>query len=100
MEEEEGNSNVDCDCVVTSWLQVASVVVRARLQKEEDGATMYTIVMEEGNSGMEREMIAIVFNLLLAVINIVGSEQLLEDGSKRSLLAAFDSKRCMLQLKG
>ncbi|RZS28132.1 hypothetical protein BHM03_00061690, partial [Ensete ventricosum] len=43
----------------------------------EDGATMYTAVVEEGSSGMERETAAIVFNLLLAAIKIVGSKRLL-----------------------
>ncbi|RWW54055.1 hypothetical protein BHE74_00039387 [Ensete ventricosum] len=31
-------------------------------------------VVAEGNSGMEREMAAVVFNLLLVAIKIVGSE--------------------------
>ncbi|RRT61817.1 hypothetical protein B296_00016155 [Ensete ventricosum] len=126
-EEEEGSSNVGCGA--TSWLQVASATVRVRLQEEEDGAAMYTTIVEEGNSGMVREMVAIVFNLLLAAIKIVDlavndccrlqckqierkivagsflSQGLLlaaikEDGSKRSLLAVLGSKRCMLWLKG
>ncbi|RWV99157.1 hypothetical protein GW17_00037953 [Ensete ventricosum] len=47
------------------------------LQEEDDGVAMYTTVAEEGNSGMERETATVVFNLLLAVIKIVGSERLL-----------------------
>ncbi|RRT37237.1 hypothetical protein B296_00041118 [Ensete ventricosum] len=31
VEEEEGSSNVSCDCAATSWLQVASVAARVRL---------------------------------------------------------------------
>ncbi|RZS25365.1 hypothetical protein BHM03_00058554, partial [Ensete ventricosum] len=37
VEEEEGSSNIGCDCAVTSWLKVASVVARVRLQYEDDG---------------------------------------------------------------
>ncbi|RWW84425.1 hypothetical protein BHE74_00006957 [Ensete ventricosum] len=76
-EEEEGSSNVGCGCGVTSWLQVALVASRVRLQYEEDEAAMYTAVAEEGSSGMERETTVVVFNLLLSVIKIVGSERLL-----------------------
>ncbi|RZS04564.1 hypothetical protein BHM03_00034920 [Ensete ventricosum] len=84
-------------------------------------------IAEEGSSGMERETAAVVFNLLLPAIKIVGSERLLwadvnrlqrkiaagsflpqgsllatikENGSKRSLLAALGSERCVLRLKG
>ncbi|RRT46916.1 hypothetical protein B296_00040660 [Ensete ventricosum] len=44
---------------------------------EEDGATMYMTNAEKDNSGMERETAAIMFNLLLVAIKIVGSERLL-----------------------
>ncbi|RWW06039.1 hypothetical protein GW17_00030661 [Ensete ventricosum] len=37
-------------------------------------AAVCTAIAEEGSSGMEREMAAVVFNLLLAAIKIVGSE--------------------------
>ncbi|RRT37718.1 hypothetical protein B296_00031941 [Ensete ventricosum] len=37
-------------------------------------AVVCTAIAEEGSSGMEREMAAVVFNLLLAAIKIVGSE--------------------------
>ncbi|RWW48648.1 hypothetical protein BHE74_00045261, partial [Ensete ventricosum] len=40
-------------------------------------AMVYTTIMEEGSSGMEREMIVVMFNLLLIAIKIVGSERLL-----------------------
>ncbi|RWV83206.1 hypothetical protein GW17_00055220 [Ensete ventricosum] len=56
---------------------VALVASRVRLQYEEDEAAMYTAVAEEGSSGMERETTVVVFNLLLSVIKIVGSERLL-----------------------
>ncbi|RRT73470.1 hypothetical protein B296_00001177 [Ensete ventricosum] len=84
---------------------------------------MYTTVAEEGSSSMERERetAAVVFNLLLAAIKIVGCDvnrlqrkiaaggflpqgsllaAIKEDGSKRSLLAVLGSERCMLRLKG
>ncbi|RWW47135.1 hypothetical protein BHE74_00046899 [Ensete ventricosum] len=40
-------------------------------------AAVCTAVAEEGTNGMERKMVAVVFNLLLAMIKIVGSERLL-----------------------
>ncbi|RWW04946.1 hypothetical protein GW17_00031806 [Ensete ventricosum] len=91
------------------------------------GCSKGAAIAEEGSSGMERETAAVVFNLLLPAIKIVGSERLLwadvnrlqrkiaagsflpqgsllatikENGSKRSLLAALGSERCVLRLKG
>ncbi|RRT57116.1 hypothetical protein B296_00018833 [Ensete ventricosum] len=78
VEDEDGSNNVDCDYATTSSLQVASVAARVQLQSEEDEAAMYTTIAEEGNSGMERETAAVVFNLLLAAIKIVGSKRLLQ----------------------
>ncbi|RWV88361.1 hypothetical protein GW17_00049557, partial [Ensete ventricosum] len=40
-------------------------------------AAVCMAIAEEGSSGIEREMAAVVFNLLLAAIKIVGSERLL-----------------------
>ncbi|RZR75909.1 hypothetical protein BHM03_00000492 [Ensete ventricosum] len=40
-------------------------------------AAVCMAIAEEGSSGIEREMVAVVFNLLLAVIKIIGSERLL-----------------------
>ncbi|RZS04767.1 hypothetical protein BHM03_00035146, partial [Ensete ventricosum] len=76
-DEEEGSSNVGYGCGATSWLQVASIAARVQLQSEEDGATMYTAIAEEGSSSMDRETTTVVFNLMLGVIKIVGSERLL-----------------------
>ncbi|RWV84338.1 hypothetical protein GW17_00053955 [Ensete ventricosum] len=38
---------------------------------------MYKAIVEEGSSSMEREIAAVVFNLLMVAIKIVGSERLL-----------------------
>ncbi|RZR73542.1 hypothetical protein BHM03_00025430 [Ensete ventricosum] len=43
-------------------------------------AAVCTAVAEEGSSGLEREMAAVVFNLLLAAIKIVDSERLIAAG--------------------
>ncbi|RWW58949.1 hypothetical protein BHE74_00034143, partial [Ensete ventricosum] len=71
-DEEEGSSDVGCGCVATSWLQVASVI--ARLQRK----------IAAGSFLLQGSLLATIY----------------EDDSKRSLLIALDSKRCMLRLKG
>ncbi|RWW74780.1 hypothetical protein BHE74_00017258 [Ensete ventricosum] len=63
---------------------------------------MYTAVAEEGSSGMEREMATIVGKIDAGSFLPQGSllATIKEDGSKRSLLAALGSERCVLRLKG
>ncbi|RRT48235.1 hypothetical protein B296_00039208 [Ensete ventricosum] len=58
VEEEEGNSYIDCSCATISWLQVVLVAVRVRLQQEEDGAAVCTIVTVEGSVSIERDTTA------------------------------------------
>ncbi|RRT34042.1 hypothetical protein B296_00058534 [Ensete ventricosum] len=67
---------------------------------------MYTAIAEEGSSGTKQETTAVV-NILQRKI-VVGSflpqgsllAVIKEDGSKRSLLVALGSERCVLWLKG
>ncbi|RRT38470.1 hypothetical protein B296_00034978 [Ensete ventricosum] len=47
VEEEDGSSNVDYVSTV------ALVAARVWLQKEEDGAAIYTAIAKEGSNGME-----------------------------------------------
>ncbi|RWW02758.1 hypothetical protein GW17_00034136 [Ensete ventricosum] len=65
---------------------------------------MYTAVAEEGNSGIERETAAVVFNLLLQRKIAAGSflpqgsllAVIKEDDSTRLLLAALGSEKCIV----
>ncbi|RRT33461.1 hypothetical protein B296_00039806 [Ensete ventricosum] len=88
-EEEEGSSNVGCGCSATSWLQVASVAAAIGGRQGSDVHGCCDV------NGLQRKIAAGSFlpqGSLLAAIK--------EDGSKRSLLAALGSERCVLRLKG
>ncbi|RRT31266.1 hypothetical protein B296_00057877, partial [Ensete ventricosum] len=77
VEEEEGSSDVGCDCAATSWLRVAWSQQGCGCNRRKTGQRCAWLLRRRTEAIRSERPLLVVFNLLLAAIKTLGSEILL-----------------------
>ncbi|RWV78937.1 hypothetical protein GW17_00060000 [Ensete ventricosum] len=77
VEEEEGSSDVGCDCAATSWLRVAWLQQGCGCNRRKMGQRCAQLLRRRTAVIRSKRPLLVVFNWLLATIKTVGCEILL-----------------------
>ncbi|RWW70266.1 hypothetical protein BHE74_00022062 [Ensete ventricosum] len=88
VEEEEGSNNIGYGCSATSWLQVVWSQQGCGCNRRKTGQRCARLLQRRTAAIRSERPLLVVFNLLLAVIKIVGSEILNND--KKAVAMAME----------